>query len=114
MASNELPRQAGKSPWSIFWWQVNNPVDWLLMTTGCCGLFLWDYFRFNCRSLRESIFAQGVFSSPAIFIGTGVLLLFHLCFMYLPPLQSLFGSVALDLPVISLEKWWRRKGNGAA
>ena len=85
------------------------------------------FYLLNCRSLRESIFAQGVFSNPAIFVSTGVLLLFHLCFMYLPPLQSLFGSVALDarswlvailtgfcvLPVISLEKWWRRGAGGA-
>jgi Ca2+-transporting ATPase len=83
------------------------------------------FYLLNCRSLRESIFAQGVFSNPVIFISTGVLLLFHLCFMYLPPLQSLFGSVALDarswlvailtgfsvLPIISLEKWWRRSAD---
>lgn len=86
------------------------------------------FYLLNCRSLRDSLFAQGIFSNPAIFVGTGVLLLLHLCFMYLPPLQSLFGSVALDarswlvailagfsvLPIISLEKWRRRvAANGA-
>ncbi|PKN32141.1 MAG: cation transporter, partial [Deltaproteobacteria bacterium HGW-Deltaproteobacteria-20] len=55
------------------------------------------FYLLNCRSLRESIFAQGVFSNPVIFVSTGVLLLFHLCFMYLPPMQSLFGSVALGM-----------------
>jgi magnesium-transporting ATPase (P-type) len=80
------------------------------------------FYLLNCRSLRDSLFAQGVFSNPIIFVSAGVLLLLHLCFMYLPPLQSLFGSVALDarswleailagfivLPIISLEKWRRR------
>jgi Ca2+-transporting ATPase len=80
------------------------------------------FYLLNCRSLRDSIFAQGVFTNPAIFVSSGVLLLLHFCFMYLPPLQSLFGSVALDarswmvailagfsiLPIISLEKWRRR------
>jgi potassium/sodium efflux P-type ATPase len=80
------------------------------------------FYLLNCRSLRDSFFAQGVFSNPTIFIGAGVLLLLHLCFMYLPPLQSLFGSVALGvnswlvailvgftvLPIISVEKWVRR------
>lgn len=80
------------------------------------------FYLINCRSLRDSFFAQGVFSNPPIFVGSGILLLLHLCFMYLPPLQNLFGSVALDvrswllailagfsvLPIISLEKWLRR------
>jgi magnesium-transporting ATPase (P-type) len=130
----------------------------LLMSTGACGLFLWEYFRIigpepvtnarhalalaeaqtlcvtsitftqifyllNCRSLRDSLFAQGVFSNPAIFIGIGLLLLLQSCFIYLPPLQTLFATAALDarawlyamaagaivLPVISLDKWIRNR-----
>jgi magnesium-transporting ATPase (P-type) len=81
------------------------------------------FYLLNCRSLRNTFFAQGVFSNPAIFAGIGVLLLLHLCFMYLPPLRDLFGSAALDarawlvailagaivLPIISIEKWIRRR-----
>lgn len=84
--------------------------------------FAQIFYLLNCRSLRDTIFAQGVFSNPTIFVGAGILLLLHVCFMYLPPLQSLFGSVALDarswgvallvgfcvLPIISVEKWLRR------
>jgi Ca2+-transporting ATPase len=81
------------------------------------------FYLFNCRSLRNSLFDQGVFSNPSVFAGIGVLLLLHACFIYLPPLHNLFGSAALDarawlvaalagaiiLPVISLEKWFRRR-----
>jgi Ca2+-transporting ATPase len=81
------------------------------------------FYLLNCRSLRNSIFSLGVFSNPSVFTGIGVLLLLHACFIYLPPLQSLFGSAALDtrawliailagaivLPVISLEKWFLRR-----
>jgi len=81
------------------------------------------FYLLNCRSLRNSIFSLGVFSNPSVFAGIGVLLLLHACFIYLPPLQKLFGSAALDarawlvailagaivLPVISVEKWFMRR-----
>jgi len=128
----------------------------LLMATGACGLFLWEYFHIvgsgpinqaahygalaeaqticvtcitftqvfyllNCRSLRDSVLTQGLLTNPAVFIGIIVLVLLQACFIYLPPLQLLFGSAplglrgwldallvgALVLPVISLEKWLR-------
>jgi len=85
--------------------------------------FTQIFYLLNCRSLRDSLFAQGVFSNPAIFIGIGLLLLLQACFIYLPPLQTLFASAPLDarawlfaiaagavvLPVISLDKWIRNR-----
>ncbi len=85
--------------------------------------FTQIFYLLNCRSLRDSLFSQGVFSNPAIFIGIGLLLLLQSCFIYLPPLQTLFASTALDikdwlyamaagaivLPVISLDKWIRNR-----
>lgn len=85
--------------------------------------FTQIFYLLNCRSLRDSLFLQGIFSNPAIFIGIGILLLLQACFIYLPPLQALFASVALDvrawlyamaagaivLPVISLDKWIRNR-----
>jgi len=81
------------------------------------------FYLLNCRSLRDSIMTQGLFSNPAVFIGIAVLLLLQACFIYLPPLQLLFGSAplsfkgwldallvgALVLPVISAEKWFRAR-----
>jgi Ca2+-transporting ATPase len=80
--------------------------------------FVQCFYLLNCRSLRRSILSQGVMSNPSVFVGIGVLLLLQAGFIYLPPLQQLFGSAplgvrgwrdaalagALVLPVISLEK----------
>jgi magnesium-transporting ATPase (P-type) len=88
--------------------------------------FTQIFYLLNCRSLRDTLFTQGVFSNPAIFIGIGLLLLFQICFIYLPPLQALFTSAPLDarawlyaiitgvivLPIISLDKWIRNRRRG--
>jgi len=88
--------------------------------------FTQIFYLLNCRSLRDSLFSQGVFSNPTIFIGIGILLLLQACFIYLPPLQTLFASAPLDarawlyamaagaivLPVISLDKWIRNRRRG--
>ncbi len=85
--------------------------------------FTQIFYLLNCRSLRDSLLSLGVFSNPSIFIGIGSLLLMQGCFVYLPPLQKVFGSAPLDgwawltamlvgavvLPVISLDKWLRRE-----
>ena len=65
-------------------------------------------YLLSCRSLRSSLLSQGIFSNPAIFAGIGILLLFQTGYIYLPPLQQLFGSSPLswqgwfDAAVVSL------------
>jgi Ca2+-transporting ATPase len=90
-------------------------------------VFTQVFYLLNCRSLRDSLFSLGVFSNPAVFVGIGILLLLQACFIYLPPLQSVFGTAPLDgrawlyamlagavvLPAISLEKWFRRGRGGS-
>ncbi len=85
--------------------------------------FTQIFYLLNCRSLKSSLFAQGFFSNPPVFIGIGILLILQACFIYLPLLQTLFGSAPLDgrawmfamasgaivLPVISFDKWIRNK-----
>ena len=85
--------------------------------------FTQIFYLLNCRSLRASLFSQGVFSNPVVFVGIGILLLLQACFIHLPPLQKLFNSAPLDglgwlnamavgalvLPVISLDKWIRNR-----
>ena len=87
--------------------------------------FTQIFYLLNCRSLHSSLFTQGFFSNPAIFIGIGILLVLQACFIYLPPLQTLFNSAPLDgrgwmfamavgatvLPVISFDKWVRNRRN---
>jgi Ca2+-transporting ATPase len=85
--------------------------------------FTQIFYLLNCRSLQSSLFTQGFFSNPTIFIGIGALLVLHTCFIYLPPLQTLFNSAPIDgwgwlfamavgatvLPVISFDKWVRNR-----
>lgn len=85
--------------------------------------FTQIFYLLNCRSLHSSLFTQGFFSNPAIFIGIGALLVLQTCFIYLPPLQTLFNSAPIDgrgwlfatavgatvLPVISFDKWVRNR-----
>ena len=85
-------------------------------------VFTQVFYLLNCRSLRDTLFTQGVFTNPAVFVGIFLLMLLHMAYIYLPPLQALFGSAPLDLqgwlhallvgalvlPVISVEKWLRR------
>lgn len=81
------------------------------------------FYLLNCRSMRNSFLSQGVFSNPWIYVGIVILLALQACFVYVPPLQMLFGTAALDatawlhavlagalvLPVISGEKWIRNR-----
>ncbi len=90
--------------------------------------FTQIFYLLNCRSLHSSLFTQGFFSNPAIFIGIGILLVLQACFIYLPPLQTLFNSAPLDgrgwmfamavgatvLPVISFDKWVRNRRKNKA
>ncbi len=84
------------------------------------------FYLLNCRSLRDSILAIGVFSNRLVFLGIGALLILQVAFVHLPLMNRLFQSAplsaeswaksilvsALVLPIISLEKFirrWRRR-----
>lgn len=84
------------------------------------------FYLLNCRSLRDSILAIGVFSNRFVFLGIGALLVLQVAFVHLPLMNRLFQSAplsaeswaksilvsALVLPIISLEKFvrrWRRR-----
>lgn len=81
------------------------------------------FYLLNCRSLKDSILTVGLLSNPWIYVGIGVVLILHGGFVYLPLMNAMFGSTPLGLqswveattiaflimPVIALEKWWRRR-----
>jgi len=81
------------------------------------------FYLQNSRSLRGSLWQIGVFSNPFVYIGVAVILVAQAAFVYLPPLQAVFGSAPLDwhhlliatlvgsiiVPVIALEKWLARR-----
>ena len=81
------------------------------------------FYLLNCRSLQDSVWKVGLWSNPFIYVGIAIVVVLHLCFIYLPPMNAIFGSAPLDLqslvaatalgfviaPVISVEKWVRRR-----
>jgi Ca2+-transporting ATPase len=85
------------------------------------------FYLLNCRSLRDSFLRIGVFSNPTVFIGIGAIVALQAMFIYAPFMHAIFGSAplaaedvlasvlvgAVILPVVGLEKWWRRRGASA-
>lgn len=81
------------------------------------------FYLLNCRSLKDSLFTIGLSSNPWVYAGIAVVLMLQLGFIYLPFMNSIFGSAPLSLtswleamavaflimPVIGLEKWWRKR-----
>ena len=81
------------------------------------------FYLLNCRSLRDSFFTLGVFKNPAIYAGIGLLLVLQAAYVYLPFMQTAFGSAALSLeawlaaagvgalilPIVTIEKWLHRR-----
>jgi magnesium-transporting ATPase (P-type) len=81
------------------------------------------FYLLNCRSLRDSVLRIGLWSNPSIFLGIAGLLILQLGFIYLPPMQAVFGTASLNaealmmaliaativLPVIGVEKWLRQR-----
>ena len=79
------------------------------------------FYLLNCRSLKNSIFAMGLWSNKTIYLGIGSIILLQGLYIYLPMMQTLFGSCQLSgselvkatlvgatvLPLVSLEKWVR-------
>ena len=81
------------------------------------------FYLLNCRSLRDSIWEIGVFSNKTVFIGIAAILALQAMFIYAPFMHAIFASAPLPpgdvlasilvgaviLPVVGLEKWWRRR-----
>ena len=81
------------------------------------------FYLLNCRSLKDSLLTIGLWSNPWIFAGIGAVLVLQLGFVYLPFMNTVFGSAPLRLvawleamglaflilPLIGAEKWWRKR-----
>ena len=81
------------------------------------------FYLLNCRSLLDSIWKIGVFSNKTVFIGIAAILVLQALFIYAPFMHAIFASAPLSLgdvlasilvgavilPVVGLEKWWRRR-----
>lgn len=95
-------------------------VSFILMG-GTIGLFLWEmaehasiehartvavntlvmfeiFYLFNARYIKDPVLnLEGFTGNKFILISIGILILFQLGFTYLSPIQSLFGTTAIDL-----------------
>ena len=129
-----------------------------LMAAGAIGLFLWEYwtevprhghavalreaqtmavttvvlfqifYLFKCRSLNATAFQVGLFSNRSVFLGVGILVALQAAFIYVPFMQSVFGTApltlgalaraalaaAIVLPAISVEKAVRNRTRARA
>ncbi|MBK9121348.1 MAG: HAD-IC family P-type ATPase [Phycisphaerales bacterium] len=86
-------------------------------------IFFQILYLLDCRSLRDSLLRIGLFSNPVLFIGVAVVLVLQALFVYLPPMQRLFGTAPLTpfdlllcatvgaaaMPLIAIEKRLRRR-----
>jgi magnesium-transporting ATPase (P-type) len=84
-------------------------------------IFFQIFYLLQCRSLRGSLLRLGLFSNGWIYAGIGVLVILQIGFVYLPFMNTLFGSAPLSvaawiealavallvIPVVGAEKWWR-------
>jgi len=77
------------------------------------------FYMLNCRSLKDSLWKIGWFSNPIVYLGIGIVLVLQAIFLYVPFMQSIFGTKPLSFenilwalgfgftvfPIIGLEKW---------
>ncbi|MCC7537927.1 MAG: HAD-IC family P-type ATPase [Deltaproteobacteria bacterium] len=89
--------------------------------------FFQVFYLFSCRSLRDSVLDIGLLSNKAVYLGIGALVALQLALVYLPVMNVLFGTAPLPpaelgksllvasvvVPVVTIEKWWRRRTAGS-
>jgi magnesium-transporting ATPase (P-type) len=102
----------------LFLWRIGYVS--LILTAGTFGLFLWEQYRgapieqartvavntlvmfeifylFNSRYMTAPVLNRaGLLGNRYVLYAVGLLLLFQVAFTYLPPLQALFGTAAID------------------
>jgi calcium-translocating P-type ATPase len=103
----------------------------VILVVGTFGLFVWylqggagiEYARtvavntlvayeifylFNSRFILEPVLNRhGLLENRYVLLAVGLLVLFQLGFTYIPTMQSLFGTAALDLQTWGPSFWWR-------
>jgi len=91
-----------------------------MLVTGAFGMFFWELERgvavdaartaaintlvageimylFNCRHLTAPVLnREGLFGNRYVLIAAGVMVVLQLLFTYLPPMQAMFGTAAID------------------
>jgi magnesium-transporting ATPase (P-type) len=102
----------------MFLWRIGYVS--LILMTGTFGLFLWElqggetiehartvavntlvafeiFYLFNSRYITAPVLTPaGLFGNRTVLLAVGLLVLFQLAFTYLPPMQALFGTAAIE------------------
>jgi magnesium-transporting ATPase (P-type) len=105
----------------LFLWRIGYVS--LILMAGTFGLFLWEeyqgapieqartvavntlvmfeiFYLFNSRYTTAPVLNRaGLLGNRYVLYAVGLLLLFQLAFTYLPPMQTLFGTAAIDAGV---------------
>lgn len=115
----------------LFLWEVNK-VKGLEPDLALCKaqtlavttlVLMQAFYLLNCRSLKDGFWKMGLFTNPLLYGGILLLVLLQVALVHLAPLQQLFHTSGLDagewtkalgvsllvLPIVSLEKAWRRR-----
>lgn len=67
-------------------------------------------YLFNCRHLADTALSrEGFLGNRIVLLAVALLVVVQIGFTYLPVMQRLFGTAALDAPA-----WWRIAAFGAA
>jgi magnesium-transporting ATPase (P-type) len=106
---------------ALFLWRIGYVS--LILMAGTFGLFLWEqhkgspieeartvavntlvmfeiFYLFNSRYMTAPVLnREGLLGNRYVLYAVGVLILFQLAFTYLPPMQTLFGTAAIDAGV---------------
>jgi magnesium-transporting ATPase (P-type) len=111
---------------ALYFWETMQGASIELSRTVVVNMLVMGQivYLFNCRYLSASVMSrEGLLGNRLILVSVGVLLILQLAFTYLPLMQQLFGTTALDAStwvriiavslvlflVIELEKFWLRR-----
>ncbi len=87
---------------SLFLWEIGHDADIARARTIAVNtLVMFEvFYLFNSRYIFDSIFShRGLTGNHYVLVAIAVLAIFQLCFTYLPIMQTIFGSCAIELKV---------------
>lgn len=84
---------------AFFKLMINGEASYALASTVAVNTLAFGqaFYLFNCRTLRESAFSQGLFSNRVVWVTVGLLVGLQLLFTYSAWMQTLFGTESIPL-----------------
>jgi magnesium-transporting ATPase (P-type) len=83
----------------LFLWELERGVPLEIARTAAINALVMGeiFYLFNCRRLTAAVVGwSGLFGNRAVLIAIGLLLVLQGLFTYLPAMQALFATAALD------------------